>query len=159
MNSYLLALLGVILLGVLIDVILPSGSTSKYIMGIFSIFVMFSIISPIVTWVKKDYNISDYFTSVDIQLNQQLLYNINNSKLQALETDIEQSLYANGYEGVEIDIQFSVVADDVEIKQVLADISNLVINNKSANINKYVYIRQAIMKHLAVSEEVIVFCE
>lgn len=159
MSGYLLMLLGVILLGVLIDVILPSGSTSKYIMGIFSIFVMFSIISPVVKWVKSDYDIKNYFTSVDIQLDKQLLYNINNSKFNTLEEQIETHLEANGYVGVNIDIQFDVVADSVEIKQVLADITNLVINNKAPNINRYVYIRQAVMQHLAISEEVIVFCE
>ncbi len=159
MTEYLLMLLGVILLGVLIDVILPSGSTSKYIMGIFSIFVMFSIISPVVKWVKSDYDIKNYFTSIDIQLDKQLLYNINNSKFNTLEQQIETHLEDNGYVGVNIDIQFDVVADSVEIKQVLADITNLVINNKAPNINRYVYIRQAVMQRLAISEEVIVFCE
>ena len=159
MSEYLLMLLGVILLGVLIEVILPSGSTSKYIMGIFSIFVMFSIISPVVKWVKSDYDITNYFTKVDIELDKQLLYNINNSKFNALEKEIETHLNDNGYVGVDIDIQFEVVADNVEIKQVLADISNLVINNTSSNINRYVYIRQVVMSHVLVNEEVIVFCE
>ena len=52
MSSYLLSLLGVILLVVLVDAILPSGNISKYISGIFAIVVMFVIISPIINFIK-----------------------------------------------------------------------------------------------------------
>ena len=159
MSGYLLTLLGIVLLGVLIEVILPSGTTSKYISGIFSIFVMFVILSPILTWIRSDYKLSDYFTKTDIQLNEKLLYNINNSKLSEIEQVIIEELNTNGYTNVKIDIQFEMEADNVKITQVLVDLQNLVINQNSVNINKYVYIRQVVMSHIAVTEEVIVFCE
>ncbi|MBQ7880857.1 MAG: stage III sporulation protein AF [Clostridia bacterium] len=159
MSGYLLSLLGVIILGVLVDVILPSGSTSKYISGIFAIVVMFVMISPVLTWIKNDYKISDYFTSTEIQLNDKLLYDINQTKFSALEQDIEQELTTNGYNNVDIDIQFELVADNVTITKVLADINNLVINENVANINRYVYIRQVVMSHIAVTQEVIEFSE
>lgn len=159
MSGYLLSLLGVIMLGVLIDIILPSGTISKYISGIFAIVVMFVMISPVLTFIKNDYKLSDYFTSSDIQINEKLLYSINNSKLNAVGQQIQKELSDNGYSNVEVDIQFKVVADNVEITQVLVDLTNLVINQNLANINSYVYIRQVVMKHLAVTEEVIVFCE
>lgn len=159
MTGYLLSLLGVIMLGVLIDIILPSGTISKYISGIFAIVVMFVMISPVLTFIKSDYKLSDYFTTSDIQINDKLLYSINNSKLNAVSEDIEKQLLDNGYSNVKLDIQFKVVADNVEITQVLVDLTNLVINQNVSNINSYVYIRQVVMKHLEVTEEVIVFCE
>lgn len=159
MTGYLLTLLGVILLGVLIDIILPSGSTSKYISGIFAIVVMFVMISPVINWVKGDYKLSDYFNTSDIQINDKLLHSINNSKFNALETDIEQELFNNGYSNIDIEIKFNQTADNVEITQVLVDLSNLVINQNMANINRYVYIRQVIQSKVAVTKEVIVFCE
>lgn len=159
MTGYLLSLLGVIMLGVLIDVILPSGSTSKYISGIFAIVVMFVMISPVINWIKGDYKLSDYFTTSDIQINDKLLHSINNSKFSALESDIEQELSNNGYNNVKINIKFNQTADNVEITQVLVDLTNLVINTNSPNINRYVYIRQVIQGKMAVTKEVIVFCE
>ena len=159
MSGYLLALLGVVVLGVLIDVILPSGSTSKYISGIFAIFVMFVMISPVLTFIKSDYKLSDYFTNVDIELNQNLLYTINDNKFNAMEDTITKHLQNKGYNNVVIDIQFTLEADNVEITQVLVDLTNLVINTNSTNINRYVYIRQVVMQHIAVTEEVIVFSE
>ena len=159
MSCYLITLLGVILLGVLIDVIIPSGSTSKYISGIFAIVVMFVMISPVLNWIKNDYKLSDYFTSMDIELNERLLYNITDNKFNALESDIEAELTDNGYSNVNIDIQFVLNADNVEITQVLVDLSNLVINENSSNINRYVYIRQVVISKVAISEEVVVFSE
>ena len=159
MSGYLLTLLGVILLGVMVDVILPSGSTSKYISGIFAIFVLFVMISPVIKWIKSDYKVSNYFTNTEIQLNEKLLYNINNSKLNAIEQEIIQELKTNGYSNVGIDIQFELESDNVKITQVLVDLTNLVINSIDANINRYVYIRQVIQGKLAVTKEVIVFCE
>lgn len=158
MSYYLLTLLGVILLGVLVEAILPSGSTAKYISGIFAIFVVFVIINPLLGFIKKGYNLRDYFSSEQIELDEQLLSNFNKSKLQALGTDIEQELASNGYEGVKIQMQFEV-EQDIRITQIVADISNLVINTNAESINKYVYIRQVIMSKVAVSEEVIVFYE
>lgn len=159
MSSYLLSLLGVILLGVLVDAILPSGNISKYISGIFAIVVMFVIISPIITFIKSDHKVSDYLSTIELQLDNKLLYNINNSKLNALEKQIQEELKSKGYEGVEIDIKFEMVAEDVKITQVLVDLKNLVINQNLQNINKYVYIRQVVQAHIAVTEEVVEFCE
>ena len=159
MNGYIMTLLGVILLSVLIDIILPNGSTSKYISGMFAIFVIFVIITPVVNWVKNDYKLTDYMTSSEIELNDKLLKNMYISQINALEEDLSTELANNGYEGVVIDIQFKVVAESVEIERILVDITKLVINNPSTNINRYVYIRQVIMEHISVTEEVIEFCE
>ena len=114
---------------------------------------------PIVNWVKKDYKLTDYMTSSEIELNDKLLKNMYNLKIDALENDISIELEENGYSGVVIEIEYNVVADNVEIEKVLVDISNLVINNNNTNINKYIYIRKVIQSHIVVSEEVIEFCE
>lgn len=159
MNTYLLTILGVILLGVMVDIVLPSGSTSKYISGIFAIFVLFTIISPVLNWIKSDYTLKDYFTSTEIELDNKLLHSMTNTRINEVENDIEQQLEDDGYIGVDIIIKFELEENSVKITQVLADLKNLVINQNSENINKYVYIRQAVQSNIAVAEEVITFCE
>lgn len=159
MNTYLLTILGVILLGVMVDIVLPSGSTSKYISGIFAIFVLFTIISPALNWIKSDYTLKDYFTSTEIELDNKLLHSMTNTRINEVENNIEQQLVDGGYIGVDISIEFELEENSVKITQVLADLKNLVINQNSENINKYVYIRQAVQSNIAVAEEVITFCE
>ena len=159
MSSYLLTLLGVILIGVIIDVILPSGSTSKYISGMFALFVMLVMITPVLNWVNKDYKISDYFVNTSITLDQNLLNNMYSNKIEVMEKEIVTTLEQQGLLKVSIDIQYKVVADNIEIKQVLVDLTNLVIKDFDTNINKYVFIRQVVMKNFNITEEVIMFCE
>ena len=159
MNGYILTLLGVILIEVIIQVVLPPGSTSKYISGMFALFVVFIIISPVVNWVKNDYKLSDYFVSSNINLDQKLLNTMYSSKIKAVDNDIKLELEQIGLYQVDIEIKYSVVADNIEINQVLVNLNNLVIKDFSKNINKYVFIRQVVMKHLSVTEEVIMFCE
>lgn len=46
MSAWLLSIVGVVSLGVLIEIIMPEGEHSKYIKGIFSLIVVFVIVSP-----------------------------------------------------------------------------------------------------------------
>ena len=55
MSGWLIGIVGVVSLGVLIEVLLPEGENSKYIRGIFSIIVIFVIISPLPKLAKGDY--------------------------------------------------------------------------------------------------------
>ncbi|MGN0796591.1 MAG: stage III sporulation protein AF [Christensenellales bacterium] len=48
MQAWVLSIVGVVVLGVLIDVILPDGESAKYIKGVFGVVAVITIISPIV---------------------------------------------------------------------------------------------------------------
>ena len=52
-------MVGVILLSVLTDVLLPEGQMNKYVKGIFSILLVFVIIAPIADFLNKDVKIED----------------------------------------------------------------------------------------------------
>ena len=72
MSNYVLSILGVVLLGIIIDVIIPSGKINKYIKSIFSIFIIAVIISPVVKFLsnKNDFKL-DYN---DYQIDQEYLH-------------------------------------------------------------------------------------
>ncbi|MDE7208303.1 MAG: stage III sporulation protein AF [Clostridia bacterium] len=55
MSGWLIGIVGVVSLGVLIEVLLPEGENSKYIRGIFSIIVILLIIYPLPKLAKCDY--------------------------------------------------------------------------------------------------------
>ena len=71
MSGYILSILGIVIAGVVIDVILPAGTINKYIKSIFSIFVVAVIISPVVKFIsnKHDYNL----TYTDYELDKELI--------------------------------------------------------------------------------------
>ena len=53
MTGYILSILGIIVIGILIDIIVPNGAINKYIKSIYSIFVVAVLINPIFGLVKK----------------------------------------------------------------------------------------------------------
>ncbi|MBQ8614967.1 MAG: stage III sporulation protein AF, partial [Clostridia bacterium] len=53
MTGYILSILGIVVAGVFIDIIVPSGSINKYIRGIYSIFVVAVLVSPIMKLLNK----------------------------------------------------------------------------------------------------------
>ena len=55
MQGYILAMLGIVVISVLVEIILPSGQTSKYIKSILAVFIVYIIVNPIITFLKSDF--------------------------------------------------------------------------------------------------------
>ncbi len=47
MSGYLISIIGVVMLGVLVDLVLPSGQMNKFVKSMFGIFTILIIISPV----------------------------------------------------------------------------------------------------------------
>ena len=56
MSAWLMSIVGVVFLGVMIDIITPEGKTNAFIKSIFAVFVVYIIVSPIVTMFNKNYD-------------------------------------------------------------------------------------------------------
>ena len=69
MGAWIISITGVICLGILLDIVLPDGKTTKYIRGAFSLIVILVIVSPLPSLLKKEWNFSfdnSAFSSSDI---------------------------------------------------------------------------------------------
>lgn len=53
MGAWIISITGVICLGILLDIVLPDGKTTKYIRGAFSLIVILVIVSPLPSLLKK----------------------------------------------------------------------------------------------------------
>lgn len=94
--SWVLGIVGVILLSVLVDIILPNGQMNKYIKGIFALLFIFMLISPITGFLKKDvsfdfanFNVSGY------QEDSAFLHSINTDRLNNSKSLIINALEQN----------------------------------------------------------------
>lgn len=58
MGAWIISITGVICLGILLDIVLPDGKTTKYIRGAFSLIVILVIVSPLPSLMKKEWNFS-----------------------------------------------------------------------------------------------------
>lgn len=95
MSEWILSVVGVICLGILLEIILPEGQTSKYVKGAFSLLVIFVMAAPLpkllgAEWAldfdKIFYGVDDAFVSETIAI-----------QTETVEHDVEDFLVLNGY--------------------------------------------------------------
>ncbi len=106
MSAWLLSIVGVVSLGVLIELLLPEGENSKYIKGIFSVIVIFVIVSPLPKLVKGE-NV-DWFSPSggEIQMDDTYYQSAKEDIQRKLIQSVEDKLKENGYNDLSYDIQF-----------------------------------------------------
>ena len=149
MTGYILSVLGIVVAGVFIDVLLPSGTISKYIKGIYSIFVVAVLISPITKLLDKDFKLS----YTQIQTDEKLLNYIYNNRAKAQESDLEEYFEVEGFKGVDIQLEFSIENDTLIYNACKINLKNLEINADKQHINKYEFIKSTVTNATNLTEE------
>lgn len=119
MKGWILSIVGIVFIGVILDVILPDGKTSKFIKHIFSIFLMFVVISPIT---KLSVN-SNWFNN-NLVVDSNFIYETNIQKIDALTERIKQELNKIEINNAEVVIYSNVFNEDLIINSVYVDLSN-----------------------------------
>ena len=54
MTAWIMSIVGVVVIGVLIDVLTPEGESNKYVKGVYALIVVLVIASPIAKALKSD---------------------------------------------------------------------------------------------------------
>ncbi|MGN0771698.1 MAG: stage III sporulation protein AF [Christensenellales bacterium] len=106
MKQWILAIVGIVALGVLVDVILPEGQSAKYIKGIFGVVVVITIISPVVNLLNNVSHSKLYFDSSGIEIEEGTYSNLIGNLQEIKEQEIADKLVAQGYSPSEIKIKF-----------------------------------------------------
>ena len=155
MTGYLLSILGIVIAGVFIDIIVPTGTINKYIKGVYSIFVVAVLISPVIKILNKTNDLK--ITYEDYKINTNLLDYIHSQQVKLLEINIEKALEKEGFSKVDIILTFSIENDDLSYRSCQINLKNLVISKDKQHINKYEFIREIIKEHTMLGDEEIIF--
>ena len=150
-SAWILSIAGVVVVGVIIDLILPDGQMTKYIKGVVAIITVLVIVTPLTAISSNDvsFNIDN-----NIVIDNELIYTINENKIQELNDIIEERLESSGYDNVDIIISADLYSYELQIEKVFVDLSQVVINEDLANIDKYTTdIKNIIRAVLNVGEE------
>lgn len=154
MTAWILSIAGVTILSVVVDLILPSGQTAKYIKNIFAFVMILVIISPLPALIKGNFNVNDIFESEEIVLQEDYIYQVNRDKLTALEKEITSSLEEKGIKNVVVTINADIFQIEMKILEVSVDLSDLVIDENSGHIDIEKAITEVVNR--LVGEEVII---
>lgn len=158
--SWLLSVIGIVVFGVLINLILPEGEIQKYIKAIFSVFVVFIMIYPILNIDISKINYDEFFyNQTSVTVDEKYLENYKEKYRESLQNQCETVLNNNGYQNVRVEIYLNLSSEKFEIEKIYVNLKNLVINGNSVHIDKYKEIKSIIVSLLDVEEGKVIMNE
>ena len=153
-TAWILSILGVLLLGVLVDLIVSETRLAKHIRAVLSIITVFVIVAPIPGMINNIRN-------NNIHIGGDNGINISNDfahrqAIRQYERALERALASEGWRNISVTIMGQVTGHTVNPNQIILGTQNLVIDSELEHINKYVHLRARVAELLAVSETIVV---
>lgn len=158
-SAWVMAIAGVCVLGVLVDLILPNGQTKKYIKGIFAFVVVLVVVSPLPSLFNKDFSLSNIFKEDDAMIIQEdFIFKVNKDRIESLENMIEADLSEQGASEIKVTLSANIFTDKLKIDAVFVDLSRMVLssNLEHKDINELVI--KSVLKYVQIEKDSIVFC-
>ncbi len=156
-SSWILGIAGIVLVGVLVEVLLPQGKLNKLLKSFVAVATILVIVSPLKNIDPNTLDFSKLFDPIKIDNN--FVEERQKGMIISLQEEIEKNLNSNGYLNVKVKIDGVVSAEKCEIKNVFVDLENLVLLDEKLNIDKYTNIVAIIQKSIDVNKEDIIFYE
>ena len=156
MSSWILSIVGIVCMGVIIDIFIPDGQTNKYIKGIFSLLIVFVIISPLPKFINKDYNLNNILNNVNTDIDINFISNINKQKADAIQNLLSNALKNEKIDVKSLEITSNYLQEEFEVMSVFVDISNNKAETKEELKNNIIKIIQA---NININKEKIIFNE
>ena len=150
MTVWLLSIVGIVFLGVMVDVVAPSGKTNAFIRSMFAVFLIYVVIAPVVKYFKSASQVDfskSYFESSDE----------TNLKISEAEHKITRLMLDNQINGVDVKILGYVSKDKIVAKKVILNGAKSVLNCTDEHIDKYKLITELIQSVVMVNKEDIVY--
>lgn len=121
MTAWIMSIVGIVVIGVLIDVLTPEGESNKYVKGVYALIVVLVIASPITKAFKSEIDFSKYFDDV-IETDTAFIDGVNGDRKDADEQKITNCLKLRGYESATVVI-FRTAGNIYGIDRVNVDIT------------------------------------
>lgn len=104
MGGWMIAIAGVVMLGVLIEIIMPEGESKKYIGGVFALIVVLVIVSPLPKLLgSKSGVFSSWGQKEDqIGISQPWVQSVNERKLESDRQKATMFLEKKGFENANV---------------------------------------------------------
>ena len=160
-SSWVISIVGVVLLSLIADIMLPEGQINKYIKSVFAIITVFVIVSPLPTFFSNfSQHTDDFFVSDEkFAINEDFLGELRFEKQREKEILLKNVFEQNGFKNVGISIICDNQSVVFEIKTICLDIKNVVIQNEDKNINIKDKLCQLVYSAVGINADEVVFYE
>lgn len=156
-SSWVLSIVGIIILSILVDVILPDDAKiSKFIKNIFGYLIIIVILSPIFTFFsKKDFNLDNLFSISAVEVQENFVAKVNRQYLDQIEKDIEKKCEDSGFKFVEVGIEADIFESSMTIKNVNINLSKVSVADKNKDVRSSII--DIVESFIKIDKELIVF--
>lgn len=154
-SEWIIKIIGLGALGVLLDVLIAEGETSKYIKGIFGIITVFVLFSPLPKLLNIDFKVDDVITSgSEIEIDDDYLYYVQSKKWETYEDSLTKIISQKYDTDCVVDIKF-VESCPEKIDVVFVYFKNDVIAEFDTNKHRIEVVKE-VQKALSIDENLVV---
>ena len=143
-SGWIMSILGIVVLGTIVDLLMTKSRLKNVIRTVFATVSVLVIITPIPSIVENGFDISFSDILGGIELDQNFLEYADKMKIDAMKEAIEAALESEGISGAKAELSAEVNDNRIIVKRVVIDLSDSVIKDNLANINKYEFIKERV---------------
>lgn len=159
LSSWVLTIVGMVVLSVIGDIILPQGKIAKTVKGVFAFITVLVIASPLPELFNGSFEVFSYLTDETHAFDEQISQTIYQMRVEQTRSQIETTLVYRGVSNPEITIISENIDTFLEIEKIIINLDNAVIKEVDGNIIKTETIRQVVAESVGVAEEKVVVYE
>ncbi len=154
MKAWILSIVGVVFLGVMVDIISPEGKTNSFIKSIFALVLLYVIVQPLLAVITKGVTVTSSWTG---GYDTKLMQTINDQKINEMRLRILDALNAEGYTQYDVNIRANLSQNENDIEQISVYYTGDVLLSSDEHIHNSKVIQQIICEVTNASKEVVVF--
>ncbi len=124
-SSYILSIVGIILLGVIVDLMLVDGQVKKYVKSIFVLFVIFTLVAPLPNLVNNIKSGEITIPSTEVDIDESYLDIILRQKDNATILAITKAMEDRDIEGAIISVDSSYEKNIYTINYIVVDLEEV----------------------------------
>ena len=142
-SQWIMGVVGAAVLCLLVDLIMPEGSTKKHIKSVMAIITLFIILSPLPAMLNKNLEIENIFETDNLKPDNRIVDNIYLQQITLLEESLENKLSEDGYANSNVIISAYSKDMVIKIKAVSIDLSRCAIS-----MSDYEKVKQKVQAYL-----------
>lgn len=152
--TWVMSILAVVVISIVSDLLLSGKRMGKFVKGVLSSITIMIIVAPLPELLSGKLTLNGDGFMQSVTINENFVEYGNSLKVSSLENAVRSHLESKGYYGVDVKIggEFS---EKINIATVTVNLSNLVMDEKLAHINKYDAIKCEVSEFLDVDKGVI----
>lgn len=158
-SVWLLSIVGIVILGVLIDVVLPNGNINKYIKAVFAFVIILVIISPLTKLDLVDVSLENLMQQSEIKLDEDYIFSLNNKIMDQIKLNIITDADKQGINNLDVAFVSEIDNFQLKINEVNLYIVNIVIDENVKHIDKYQILQDIVKRYVKIDKEKIHFYE